>query len=214
MSDILVVDYDKGNIKILTEILSDAGHKIYSTNNSVEAVSYLNSKKYSLVITEINMPDMNGIDLLRMIKEKWKNEIPVIFVAEKADVKTTFMAINEGARDLIVKPFDPNTILSAVNYVLENSAAPSDKEDEVRLQEKIMDRGVPLHKNIADIKMLDEISKEIGAAVTINDVCWTILNMVQQVMEANRIAMLAYNRQDRSIAFVCTYADDLGVVNE
>ncbi len=215
MSDILVVDYDKGNSRILTEILTEAGHKVYSTHDSVEAVSYLNSQRYDLVLTEMNMPDMDGIDLLRMIKEKWKNkEIPVIFVAEKADVKTTFMAINEGARDLIVKPFDPHTILDAVSYVLDNHVSMTAEESGAHLREKLRATDQGLHKNMVDIKMLDDISKEISQAGTVTDVCWTVLNMVQQLMEANRIALAVYNRQENSVAFVCTYADDTGVINE
>lgn len=214
-SEILVVDYDQENSRILSKILSEAGHKVYPTNDSVEAVGLLNSKYFDLVLTEINMPEMNGIDLLRMVKAKWKkNPIPVVFIAERADVKTTFTAISEGARDLIVKPLDPKTIIDAVDYVLENRSLTSKKEAEAHLQQKIRQPEKQLTKNIADIKMLDDIAKELAVAKSITDICWTVLNMVQQLMEANRIALSTKNVGEQCGAFTCTYGDELGVIEE
>lgn len=215
-STILLVDHDPENIRTLSEILSEAGHKVYSTQKSLEALTILKSQEYNLVLTEINMPEMNGIDLFKLIKKKWKNSIPVIFTSSQVDVQTTFLAIKEGARDLIVKPFDKKAILDSVQYVLDNPATPKTAELEEHYKDKICAQpdGEPLQKSVADLKMLDEITKALDGANDVNDVCWTVLNMVQQLLEANRIAMVVLDNERKKTAFLTSYGDDFGVKNE
>lgn len=100
---ILVVD-DEENARIaLSKILAREGYEVASAGNGYEALNYLRGKEVELIITDINMPEMNGLSFLRELS-KSHPESNVIMVTAYGEVESYIEAMNLGAFEYINKP--------------------------------------------------------------------------------------------------------------
>ena len=100
---ILVVD-DEENARIaLSKILAREGYEVASAGNGYEALNYLRGKEVELIITDINMPEMNGLSFLREVSRNHP-ESNVIMVTAYGEVESYIEAMNLGAFEYINKP--------------------------------------------------------------------------------------------------------------
>jgi len=212
-SDLLLVVRDLKYAEPLYDILVETGHRVFAVTNAMEAISRLNERPFHLVLTEIALPGTDGMDLLRFIVEKWKQEIPVILIAEQLDLQTTYNSIKAGARDLFSSPFDKKNVTESVTQILRNKSAPTKKELELRYREKLQRNLVEEkpRKNFADIAVMDEITKSLELSDNISTVCWSILNMVEQLLEADRISLVALRSDKKESQFEFSYSEEGGV---
>lgn len=118
MARILIVDDAKFMRITLTTILTKANHEIVGeAENGAIAVSLFNDLKPELVLMDITMPEMNGLEAVKEIK-KSSPQAKIIMCSAMGQQKMVVEAIEAGAKDFIVKPFDENRVLEAVNRVL------------------------------------------------------------------------------------------------
>lgn len=110
---ILVVDDEDIVRTSCSRTLSPEGYEVRLAKNGVEGLKMASEERFDLVLTDLKMPDMDGIEVLRIIKEKWP-ETAVIIVTGYQTVDTAVKAIKLGAYDYIEKPFTPDALLSAV----------------------------------------------------------------------------------------------------
>jgi DNA-binding NtrC family response regulator len=110
---ILVVDDEDIVRTSCSRTLSPEGYDVRLAKNGVEGLKIANEERFDLVLTDLKMPDMDGIEVLRIIKEKWP-ETEVIIVTGYQTVDTAVKAIKLGAYDYIEKPFTPDALISAV----------------------------------------------------------------------------------------------------
>jgi DNA-binding NtrC family response regulator len=113
---LLVVDDEPGARESLEVILEDDYH-VLSVGSGQEALKTLQQKPINLILLDVNMPDMDGLTVLRKIKEQ-DEEIDVIMVSALNQARKAVDAIKLGAYDYITKPYEPEDILSTVNRVI------------------------------------------------------------------------------------------------
>ena len=116
---ILVVDDEDIVRTSCSRTLSPEGYEIRLARNGVEGLKMASEERFDLVLTDLKMPDMDGIEVLRIIKEKWP-ETAVIIVTGYQTVDTAVKAIKLGAYDYIEKPFTPDALISAVDEAMAN----------------------------------------------------------------------------------------------
>ena len=116
---ILVVDDEDIVRTSCSRTLSPEGYEIRLARNGVEGLKMASEERFDLVLTDLKMPDMDGIEVLRIIKEKWP-ETAVIIVTGYQTVDTAVKAIKLGAYDYIEKPFTPDALISAVAEAMAN----------------------------------------------------------------------------------------------
>lgn len=114
---ILVVDDEDIVRTSCSRTLVPEGYDVRLAKNGVEGLRMAAEERFDLVLTDLKMPDMDGIDVLRNIKEKWP-ETHVIIVTGYQTVDTAVKAIKLGANNYIEKPFTPDALLSAVTEAL------------------------------------------------------------------------------------------------
>src|SRR5688500_17758478 len=120
MARILVVDDQDMMRDSLAATLVREGHEVIAATDGAAAVSRLNGGRFDLMITDLKMPKMTGIELLQEAK-KLRPELPVVLMTAFATVSTAVEAMRLGAYDYIQKPFDGEEIKLLVDRTLEHS---------------------------------------------------------------------------------------------
>src|SRR4030042_550870 len=117
LHSILIIDDEPNLRRSLGLILQRASYTITTASNAAEAMHLLQSGAYDLTFLDIKLPDQNGIQLLPRIKELYP-DMPVLILTAHATLDTAIGAVRLGARDYLLKPIDPETILNRVNAIL------------------------------------------------------------------------------------------------
>jgi DNA-binding NtrC family response regulator len=116
---ILVVDDEPNMLRLLKTILMDkTGYEATTTNNPLEVSKLLQESHYDLVVTDLKMPLVDGIDLIGIVKNI-DATMPIIVITAYGTIETAEEAIQKGAYDFITKPFRKETILITIKRALE-----------------------------------------------------------------------------------------------
>lgn len=115
MLSILIVEDEKSIANLISISLENAGYQCDLAFSGTEALGYIDSKIYDLILLDIMLPEVDGFELMDYI---YPLDIPVIFLTAKSDVKDKVRGLNMGAEDYIVKPFDVAELLARVDVVL------------------------------------------------------------------------------------------------
>jgi putative two-component system response regulator len=116
---ILLVDDDPSVLKSTSRLLSAFGYLVFPFENAMDAVMKLKENNVRVVLTDIMMPEVTGLQLLEMIRS-FNSEIPVIMMTAHADMDTTIDAIRKGAFDFILKPFKPEYLAHTVRKAIDH----------------------------------------------------------------------------------------------
>lgn len=114
---ILVIDDEAIVLTSCKRALTPEGYEIETANNPADGLKMLESETFDLVLVDLKMPDMDGIEVLRIIKEKWPST-GVIIITGYQTVGTAVKAVKLGAHDYIEKPFTPGDILNAIRKAI------------------------------------------------------------------------------------------------
>jgi DNA-binding NtrC family response regulator len=116
---ILVVDDEPNMLRLLKTILTDrTGYEVDTTNNPLEVSRLLKEKPYDLVISDLKMPLVDGIDLIDIIRQI-DAQLPIVIITAYGTLETAEEAVEKGAYDFITKPFRKEAILITVKRALE-----------------------------------------------------------------------------------------------
>ena len=165
---ILVVD-DEANIRnALAKVLSKLGHKVESAGNAQEALQLLQPGRYRVVLTDLKMPGVDGLSLLRQIKVA-DNSVEVIVMTAYGTVDTAVEAMRDGAYDYIEKPINQERLPILIDRVLERQAL---AEDNSRLREAVKTQEefggmIGKAENMAKVYQLIEMVAPTSATVLI-----------------------------------------------
>ncbi len=127
MANLLIVDDELGMRQFLTHLLQREGHAVRVAESGVQALEELRKNPADLIISDIKMPDMNGIELLKAARELLP-EVEVIMMTAFASVDTARDAFLLGAYDFVQKPFDNDLLKETVTRALEKVALVKEKQ--------------------------------------------------------------------------------------
>ena len=120
-TSILIVEDSPTQALKLAHVLETNGHRVTTARNGREALTMLTTQMPTLVITDINMPEMDGYELCRRIKDDRRlGDLPVILLTALSDPKDILRGLECGADNFIVKPYEEEFLLSRIQYVLAN----------------------------------------------------------------------------------------------
>jgi len=116
---ILIIDDETDMLVMLEMLITDkTPHEVVTTNNPFEIEALLAKDKFNLVITDLKMPMLDGIEVLEVVK-KTDPDIPVIVITAFGTLEAAEEAVHRGAYDFITKPFRKEQILVALERALE-----------------------------------------------------------------------------------------------
>ena len=114
--NILVVDDEKEIADLIEIYLVSDGYKVFKANNAKEGLEILDQEEIHLVLLDIMMPGMDGLEMCRKIRET--NNIPIIMLSAKSTDLDKILGLGTGADDYVVKPFSPRELVARVKAVL------------------------------------------------------------------------------------------------
>lgn len=116
---ILVVDDDKTTRKLLSLYLKAKGYEVVTAENGLDAMEKLGTENINLVVTDINMPYMDGIELTKNLRadDSWK-DLPILMVTTEADDDERKKAYETGVDDYLVKPANAEQISDSIKKIL------------------------------------------------------------------------------------------------
>ncbi len=115
MDTVLVVDDDPHILDVIVFALEKQSFKTLSANNGVAAVAMVEKYKPDLIIMDVMMPEMSGLDACKLIRQK--HDIPIIFVSAMNDEVDMIVGLELGGDDYICKPFSPRQLIARVRAV-------------------------------------------------------------------------------------------------
>ncbi len=127
MAKLLILEDDTLLNKALTTFLKKNGHEVISCHNATEAYDVLYSNIFDLIISDIMMPDIDGLEFLETIREN-DSEIPIIFVTAKEDFKTKQQGYRLGVDDYLVKPVDFDELELKIGAICRRAKIASSKK--------------------------------------------------------------------------------------
>jgi diguanylate cyclase (GGDEF)-like protein len=111
-SEVLIVDDDASILGVVSEVLEDDGYAVTTAGSGEEAVAILRDKQFSLVMSDIRLPGINGVKVLEHVK-RVSPRTNVIMITSHASLETSVDAIKHGAYDYLMKPFEDLSLISS-----------------------------------------------------------------------------------------------------
>ena len=131
MYHILIVDDDKLNLTVARNALSGS-YKVTAVTSGEQALKFLQNNFCDLILLDINMPEMDGFEVMAKIRENdMLSDIPIIFLTADSDPQVESRCLQEGAMDFIMKPFVQNVMISRISHALELEALRQDLEGQL-----------------------------------------------------------------------------------
>ena len=160
---VLVVDDDPYVLESVSTLLRAYGFTVYAYNSGGSALGNFTREAYDVVLTDVNMPGMTGIELLEKIREQ-DRETPVILMTAYAELDMAVSAIKKGAFDFIVKPYNPpyliHSIEKGINY---KRLIQIEKNYKAELESMVRQRTAELGEAL---RLLQSMSREIIERLT------------------------------------------------
>ena len=147
---ILIVDDDPALCNNLSEVLSEKGYSVKAATSGENALEHIDREEFDIVLVDLVMPDINGMDLLTEIKRE-KPNTQVIMITAFATVENAVESMKKGASDYISKPFKINEVEIAVKRALEEA--------------KFKERMLSFEKSVEIEKLISSLTSEIRRGV-------------------------------------------------
>jgi two-component system KDP operon response regulator KdpE len=172
-SKILIVDDEPQITRVLRTALSTQGYSIRIAANGVEGMEAVHEWKPDLVITDVSMPQMNGVELCREIRTV--SEVPIIVLSVRNQDQIKIEALDAGADDYVTKPFSIQELQARVRAQLRRSATPDGEEQQVialgdflidRPQHRVAVRGQDVHLTPKQFDLLVCLAQHPGQVLT------------------------------------------------
>jgi len=157
MTQILLIEDEEPIRRVMVRILSDesASYEITEAENGKQGLSKLEKNPYDLVLCDIKMPKMDGIDVLEAAKAKGLH-VPFIMLTGHGNVETAVEAMKLGAYDFISKPPDLNRLLTAVRHAIENKTL---RKENLTLKRKVAQKYTIVGESDTVLQMKEMIAK-------------------------------------------------------
>ena len=141
---ILVVDDDPHIRDVVCFALNKAGMTTRAAADGAEALRMTEEVTPDLLVLDINMPEMDGLELCRKLRQS--SEVPILFLSSRDDEIDRVLGLELGADDYVTKPFSPRELVARINAILKRTRAPanSEAEDTVRVDKLEID--IPEHR--------------------------------------------------------------------
>ncbi|HED00898.1 MAG TPA: sigma-54-dependent Fis family transcriptional regulator [Proteobacteria bacterium] len=166
MESILIVDDEKNYLVVLKELLSEENYEVITAENAMQALEIFKESDFDLVLTDMKMPQIDGIELLENIRSI-NNEVPVIIMTAYATVEKAVKAMKKGAFDYVTKPFQNEELKITVRKAIDLYQL---KRENLKLRQEVSRKyqfGNIIGKSPVMLNIYDMIEKVAATKATV-----------------------------------------------
>jgi two-component system alkaline phosphatase synthesis response regulator PhoP len=138
MKHVLVVDDEPRIAEIARDYLERAGFTVTTTGNGADAVTIARTKRPDLIVLDLGLPRMDGLDVTRTLRKQ--SNVPIIMLTARVDESDKLIGLELGADDYVTKPFSPKELVARVRAVFRRIDAAPERGDVVRSGDIVLDR--------------------------------------------------------------------------
>ncbi|MFH0894535.1 MAG: sigma-54 dependent transcriptional regulator [Bacteroidota bacterium] len=157
MAKILIIDDEKSIRKTLREILEYESYEVADAENGMEGLEILKKSEFDMILCDIKMPKMDGIEVLEHIL-KITSDTPVVMISGHGNIDTAVDAIKKGAYDFIQKPLDLNRLLITVRNAMDKTTL----INETKVLKKKVSKAYEMVGDSAEIKKVKEMIERVA----------------------------------------------------
>ena len=194
---ILVVDDSKEIVRYLTkQVLPTFGFETMSASNGSAGLALIREKKPDLVMLDLNLPELNGLEVLRALARESAN-VPVILMTGYGSEKDAIEAFRLGIRDYLVKPFTVDEVIETINKVLDEEKKRYSNSEQ--LAEDIRRLKSDISRLVNETNTLFSIGKAVSALLDVNKVVERVLEAAIYLTNAEESTIWMLNRESNEL---------------
>jgi CheY-like chemotaxis protein len=210
-ASILIVDDSPASRRNLTEILEAQGYLVTVVSTAEEAVPLFGDQEFNIVITELMLPGMSGLNMMKIVKERCPDS-DVVIISSNASSFNTLKSLRQGAYDFIVKPIDDETVLyNVIERALEKQEQGRKKQ---YLLNELTEKNKGLHESLAMMKVINQICVLLTSTFDIAVILQKLTETATEHLQATRGYLLLLDKNGTSLNVkVCTGIDPVSTSN-
>ena len=186
---VLIIDDEADMCDMLSHVLNQAGFITYAAHDGNTGLEIFNEKLPSVVILDLRMPGMNGMDVLKQIKHTG-SETPVIIISAHGEIKSAVEAIKHGAYNYFNKPFNNEEVVLTVEKALEERAM----RQEIRMLKTQLSFAMPLYEQMGNSAEIAKVNESVACVAPTN---FTVVIYGETGSGKELIAQSIHNRSPR-----------------
>jgi DNA-binding response OmpR family regulator len=187
---VLVVDDEPQIVRLLRAYLEEAGFRVVTASDGQEALYVTRHEKPDLVVLDILMPRMDGLEFTRRIRSE--RNVPIIMLTARADETDRIVGLEMGADDYVTKPFSPREIVARVRAVLRRAQAQPELPPVLHAGSLVLDRTI--HAVTVSGRPVDLTPTEFGILEVLMTTPGRVFSRAELLETVQGIAFEAYER--------------------
>jgi len=146
----LVIEDDKSVSQLIRLYLAEDGYRVLNAEDGLSGLKMATEESPDIVLLDLNLPGMDGIEVCRNIREK--SDLPIIMVTARVEEDDRLDGLDMGADDYVSKPFSPRELVARVNAVMRRTSRANKKQKEIGEQFKLGDLVIDLSRRSASVR--------------------------------------------------------------
>jgi len=209
---LLFLDDEENVLKSLKRLFQDKEYEIYTANNGLEGSKLLEELEFSLILSDYRMPELNGMEFLKFVKEKSPNTIRMILTGFP-DVEVAISAINEGeVYKFIEKPWKDEDLKVQIKRAIEYYELVREREEllekikkqneelkewNITLEKKVVEKTTELKKKVKELEGRDKILQSLLTINTFEDTLDLILETILDIVKFDNIVIYVTDEKQK-----------------
>jgi DNA-binding response OmpR family regulator len=189
---LLIIEDEPELVRVLRSYLEQAGYNVLSAQRGDTGLSLWEDKHPDLVILDLNLPGMDGLDVARRIRQKETHRTPILMLTARADETDQVIGLELGADDYIPKPFSPRIVVARVKALLRRFETPLLSARPLQIADLLIDKAG--HTLIRDGDTIELTPTEFNLLVTLASQPGRVFSRLQLLEAAQGVAYEGYER--------------------
>ncbi len=201
---ILVVDDEEGILDVTEGYFQRKGYEVYTAINGVEALEVLNKVKIGCVFTDINMPQMDGLELAENIRQI-ESTLPVVVMTGYPSLENSIQTLKNGVVDYLIKPVNLEQMELTLKRILRERELFVENlilKEEVERQERLKKLNNELLERIDEVNTLNRVMEDFSDTDSSYSIFNKVVDLGVEELRADKVFFHIYSDEDKSLVLV------------
>ncbi|MCK5100519.1 MAG: response regulator, partial [Desulfobacteraceae bacterium] len=203
---VLVVDDEESILDVTEGFFQRKGHEVYTASNGKEALEVVATQKLDCCFTDINMPEMNGLELAEELQKR-DDGFPVVIMTGYPSIENTIDTLKNGVVDFLIKPINLEQMeLTLLRVIRQRSLFVENLilKEEIERQEKLKKLNAELVARIDDVNILNRIMEDFSSTDSSDDIFNKVVELGSEVLKADNVIFHIWAEQTSSLVSVAS----------